>query len=68
MLKVEFTGQFKRDYKLAVKRGCNPAELEKVILCFAANKLCLQNIVNIILLIPVITKICASVILNRIGC
>ena len=24
MLKPEFTGQFKRDYKLAVKRGCNP--------------------------------------------
>ena len=22
MLKPEFTGQFKRDYKLAIKRGC----------------------------------------------
>ena len=31
MLKVEFTGQFKKDYKLAVKRGCDPKELEKVI-------------------------------------
>ena len=31
MLKPEFTGQFKKDYKLAVKRGCNPGELEKVI-------------------------------------
>ena len=31
MLKVEFTGQFKKDYKLAVKRGCDPQELEKVI-------------------------------------
>ena len=31
MLKVEFTGQFKRDYKLAVKRGCNPKKLETVI-------------------------------------
>ena len=31
MLKIEFTGQFKRDYKLAVRRGCNPKELEKVI-------------------------------------
>ena len=31
MLKVEFTGQFKKDYKLAVKRGCNPAELQEVI-------------------------------------
>ena len=31
MLRPEFTGQFKKDYKLAVKRGCNPKELEKVI-------------------------------------
>lgn len=31
MLKVEFTGQFKRDYKLAVKRGCASEKLEKVI-------------------------------------
>lgn len=31
MLKLEFTGQFKKDYKLAVKRGCNPKKLEKVI-------------------------------------
>ena len=31
MLRVEFTGQFKKDYKLAIKRGCNPKELEAVI-------------------------------------
>ena len=31
MLKPAFTGQFKRDYKLAIKRGCNPNKLEKVI-------------------------------------
>lgn len=31
MLKSEFTGQFKKDYKLALKRGCNPKNLEKVI-------------------------------------
>ena len=31
MLKVAFTGQFKKDYKLAIKRGCDPKELEKVI-------------------------------------
>lgn len=31
MLKIEFTGQFKRDFKLAVKRGCNPDELQEVI-------------------------------------
>jgi mRNA interferase YafQ len=31
MLKPKFTGQFKKDYKLAVKRGCRPEKLEKVI-------------------------------------
>ena len=31
MLKVQFTGQFKKDFKLAVKRGCDPKELEEVI-------------------------------------
>lgn len=31
MLKPEFTGQFKRDYKLALKRGFNPKKLETVI-------------------------------------
>ena len=31
MLKPEFTGQFKRDYKLAVTRGCNPKKREEVI-------------------------------------
>lgn len=31
MLKLEFTGQFKRDYKLAVRRGCDPKKLETVI-------------------------------------
>lgn len=31
MLKPEFTGQFKRDYKLAVKRGCKPNKLQEVI-------------------------------------
>lgn len=31
MLKLEFTGQFKKDYKLAKKRGCNPKKLEEVV-------------------------------------
>ena len=31
MLKPEFTGQFKKDYKLAVKRGCRPEKLEDAI-------------------------------------
>lgn len=31
MLRIEFTGQFKRDYKAAIKRGCDPKKLETVI-------------------------------------
>lgn len=31
MLKPGFTGQFKKDYKLALKRGCDPKKLEKII-------------------------------------
>ena len=31
MLKPEFSGQFKNDYKLALKRGCDPKKLERVI-------------------------------------
>ena len=39
MLKPEFTGQFKRDYKLAVRRGGDPQKLETVIelLCRGAD-------------------------------
>ncbi len=32
MLKAGFTGQFKKDYKLAIKRGFDPKKLEEVIL------------------------------------
>ena len=35
MLRIEFTGQFKKDYKLAIKRGCDPKELETVITLLA---------------------------------
>ena len=35
MLRVEFTAQFKKDYKRAVKRGCDPKELETVITLLA---------------------------------
>ncbi len=38
MLKVEFTGQFKKDYKLALKRGCDPKELESVISILANER------------------------------
>lgn len=31
MLRPEFTGQFKKDYRLAVKRGCDPDKLSEVI-------------------------------------
>ncbi len=31
MLKLEYTGEFKKDYKRAVKRGCNPAKLQEVV-------------------------------------
>ena len=30
-LKIEYYGQFKKDFKLAVKRGCDIEELKKVI-------------------------------------
>ncbi len=31
MLKPSFTSQFKKDYKLAIKRGCNMAKLQETI-------------------------------------
>lgn len=31
MLKPKFTGQFKKDYKQALKRGCNPDKLWEII-------------------------------------
>lgn len=31
MLKPVYSGQFKKDYKLAIRRGCDPKMLEKVI-------------------------------------
>ena len=38
MLKIEFTAQFKKDYKQAVKRGCDPAELETVVRFLVAEQ------------------------------
>ena len=38
MLKIEFTRQFKKDYKLALKRGCNPDELQKVLTYLTVGK------------------------------
>ena len=31
MLKLEFSSQFKRDYKLALKRGYDPKKLEEAV-------------------------------------
>lgn len=38
MLKPEFTGQFKRDYKAALKRGCDPHKLEEVVALLCAEQ------------------------------
>lgn len=38
MLRPEFTGQFKKDYKLAVKRGCDPKKLEHVVSLLCAEQ------------------------------
>ena len=38
MLTIKYQGQFKKDYKLAVKRGCNISELEKVIRMLAEEQ------------------------------
>ena len=31
MLKIKFTKQFKKDYKLALKRGCDSKKFEVVV-------------------------------------
>lgn len=38
MLKAEFTGKFKRDYRIALKRGCNPQALQDVLTLLLAEK------------------------------
>lgn len=38
MLRIEFTSQFKKDYKLAMKRGLPKNELEKVVALLCAEK------------------------------
>ena len=37
MLRPGFSGQFKRDYKLALKRGLDPKKLEEVITLLCAE-------------------------------
>ncbi|MBQ6845895.1 MAG: type II toxin-antitoxin system YafQ family toxin [Oscillospiraceae bacterium] len=38
MLKIEFQGQFKKDYKLAIKRGCNMQLFQEVVTLLAEEK------------------------------
>ena len=38
MLKLVFSSQFKRDYRLAVKRGCDPKKLEEAVSILQAEK------------------------------
>ena len=44
MLKPEYTGKFKKDYKLAVKRGLKPKLLEDVITLLITEKPLPKNI------------------------
>ncbi len=38
MLKIEYTTQFKRDFKLAIKRGCDPQKLQYVVSLLCEEK------------------------------
>ena len=38
MLSLKFTGQFKKDYKQALKRGCDPDKLWEIITLLADGK------------------------------
>lgn len=52
MLKIEYQGQFKRDYKLALKRGCNSELLTEVISILANEQELPENTGTIVLLTP----------------
>lgn len=76
MLKIEFTGQFKKDYKRAIIRGCVPKAFETVI-TFLVNEQplpekyrdhALTSTADNVVLVPVITKTCGGATLNRTGC
>lgn len=56
MLKPEFSGQFKRDYKLAIKRGCDPKKLEEVITLLCNGDRCRRRIGIMLSLIPEIIR------------
>ena len=44
MLEPEYSTQFKRDYRLALRRGFEPEKLEKSSKCSAMSSLYLHNI------------------------
>ena len=67
MLKPEFTGQFKKDFKLAVKRGRNLAEREEVITLLCYEQPLPEKTMIMLWLIRGITRICGNAILNRTG-
>ena len=56
MLKPEFSGQFKRDYKLAIKRGCDPKKLEEVITLLCNEQPLPERIEIMLSLIPEIIR------------
>ena len=37
MLKADFTGQFKKDYKIAIKRGCDLNEMKSEAITAGMN-------------------------------
>jgi len=44
LYEIERTTQFKKDFKLAIKRGCNMDELKKLSPCSQTERLFLKNI------------------------
>ena len=65
MLRPEFTGQFKRDYKLALKRGCRPEALQEVVTLLCSEEPLPEKFRDHAL---ETTRVCGNVILSRIGC
>ena len=66
MLRPEFTVQFKRDYKQAVKRGCDPKKLETVITLLCKEEPLPEAYRDHAL--TETTRACASAIFSRTGC
>lgn len=43
MLKLEFTGRFKKDYKTMIKRGVNPKKLEELLVLLCNEQTLLES-------------------------